>query len=91
MFLVAAAIAAVLSLGAGEASAQRIQNPNFTQPPAKDGYTYPDCYCTDSKGQRVEKGQKACLTIGSRRVLARCELSVNNPIWRPESEGCPGV
>ncbi|MFQ5566868.1 MAG: hypothetical protein ACE5EU_10960 [Paracoccaceae bacterium] len=66
-------------------------NPNYVPPPAKDGFSYPDCYCTDSLGQRVEMGEKACLIIGSRRVLARCDMSVNNPTWRHESEGCPGV
>ena len=78
-------------IGPGPAAAQSISNPNFTQPPAKEGYSYPDCYCTDSKGQRVDMGRTACLIIGSRRVLARCDMSVNNPIWREESEGCPGV
>ena len=66
-------------------------NPNYRLPPAKEGYSYPDCYCTDSKGKRVELGQTACLTIGSRLVWARCGMSVNNPIWRHEAEGCPGV
>ncbi len=80
-----------ITIGPGHAAAQSISNPNFTQPPAKDGYSYPDCYCTDTRGQRVELGQMACLIIGSRRVLARCDMSVNNPIWREESEGCPGV
>lgn len=89
--LLFAATIAVLGLGAGDANAEQIRNHNFSQPPAKDGYTYPDCYCTDSKGQRVEMGQKACLIIGSRRVLARCDMSVNNPTWRHESEGCPSV
>ena len=63
----------------------------FTPPPAKEGYSYPDCFCTDSAGKRVELGERACLIIGSRRVLARCDMSVNNPTWRHESEGCPGV
>jgi hypothetical protein len=76
---------------AGSAVAGPPANPNYSPPPAKDGYTYPDCYCTDSKGQRVDMGKTACLIIGSRRVLARCDMSVNNPTWRPESEGCPGV
>lgn len=66
-------------------------NPNYHPPPAKEGFYYPDCFCTDSIGKRVELGQRACLTIGSRRVMARCGMSVNNPIWRPEGEGCPGV
>ena len=89
--IIAAAFAAGMSFGAGPAAAERIQNKNFSQPPAKDGYTYPDCYCTDSKGQRVEMGELACLIIGSKRVLARCDMSVNNPTWRHESEGCPNV
>lgn len=89
--IIAATLAVGLNLGAGPAAADRIQNKNFSQPPAKDGYTYPDCYCTDSKGQRVEMGQQACLIIGSKRVLARCDMSVNNPTWRHESEGCPNV
>ncbi len=66
-------------------------NPNYNPPPAKKGFSYPDCYCTDSKGKRVEMGQRACLTIGSREVTARCDMSVNNPTWRLENEGCPGV
>ena len=80
-----------ITIGSGPAAAQSISNPNFTQPPAKDGFRYPDCYCTDSLGQRVEMGKMACLIIGTRRVLARCGMSVNNPIWREQSEGCPGV
>ncbi|HUF55857.1 MAG TPA: hypothetical protein VMM55_04780 [Thermohalobaculum sp.] len=66
-------------------------NPNYDPPPPKEGFSYPDCYCTDSDGQRVEMGETACLRIGSRRVLARCAWSVNNPAWRPEAEGCPSV
>jgi len=79
-----------ITIGSGHATAQLISNPNFTQPPAKDGYSYPDYYCTDSKGKRVEMGETACLITGSRRVLARCYISVNSPAWREESEGCPG-
>ena len=66
-------------------------NPNYTPAPPKEGFSYPDCYCTDSDGQRVEMGQTACLRIGDRRVFARCAWSVNNPAWRPEAEGCPSV
>ena len=57
-------------------------------PPAK-GYRYPDCYCTDSQGGRVEIGRTACLRIGSQDVLAQCDMSLNNPIWRRVQEGCP--
>ena len=80
-----------LTIGPGHAAAQSIPNPNYSPLPPKEGHAYPDCYCTDSLGQRVDLGQTACLIIGSRRVLARCGMSVNNPAWREESEGCPGV
>ena len=87
----AGALSLGIALGAGPATAGPPSNPNYSPPPAKEGFSYPDCYCTDSLGQRVEMGQMACLTIGSRRVLARCGMSVNNPAWREQSEGCPGV
>lgn len=66
-------------------------NPNYTPAPPKQGYSYPECYCTDSVGQRVDIGQTACLQIGSRQVLARCDTSVNLTTWRTIGEGCPGV
>ena len=80
-----------IAIGPGHAGAGPSANPNYNPPPAKKGFSYPDCYCTDSNGQRVDMGKTACLVIGSRRVLARCDMSVNNPAWREESEGCPGV
>jgi len=93
VFLLAAALALT---GAAELRADGVRhipagNPNYTPAPPKEGYSYPDCYCTDSDGKRVEMGQRACLRIGSRRFTARCDMSVNNPIWRQETEGCPGV
>ena len=59
-------------------------------PPAH-GFRYPDCYCTDSKGKRIEMGQKSCLQIGSQAVLAQCDMSLNSPTWRRLQEGCPSV
>ena len=59
-------------------------------PPAK-GFRYPDCFCTDSQGQRVEMGQTSCLQIGSQQFLATCDMSLNTPIWRRASDGCPNV
>ena len=61
--------------------------------PAKADVIRPDgsvivCYCTDSTGDRVEMGEMACLTIGKRRITARCDMSLNVPIWREVSEGC---
>ena len=49
---------------------------------------YPDCYCTDRTGQRVELGDSICLVVDGRVFLARCEMSLNNPIWRELSDGC---
>ena len=90
LFIAGLALLAV-TLGPGPAAAQLGPNLNYTPPPAKEGFSYPECYCTDTRGQRVELGQTACLIIGSRRVLARCGMSLNNPAWREQSEGCPGV
>ncbi len=59
-------------------------------PPAH-GFRYPDCYCTDSKGKRIEMGEKTCLQIGSQAVLAQCDMSLNSPTWRRLQEGCPSV
>jgi hypothetical protein len=61
---------------------------DWTPPPAKDGYAYPACYCTN-RGENVPIGGYACLKIGSREVLARCGMSLNNPAWRTVQEGCP--
>ena len=80
-----------ITFGSGPAAAQTTSNPNYSPLPPKEGHTYPDCYCTDSQGQRVDLGQTACLIIGSRQVLALCGMSVNSPAWREQSEGCPGV
>jgi len=44
---------------------------DYVRPKAKDGHSYPECYCTDSQGNRVEVGQLSCLTIGQRQVTAR--------------------
>lgn len=63
----------------------------FTPAPPKEGYSYPDCFCTDSDGRRVELGQVACLNVGSGQVLARCGQSLNVTTWRRIQDGCPGV
>ncbi|HHI71643.1 MAG TPA: hypothetical protein ENJ91_11615 [Rhodobacteraceae bacterium] len=47
-----------------------------------------DCYCTDQNGDRVELGQTICLEVNGRRFTARCEMSLNNPMWREQQEGC---
>ncbi len=64
-----------------------VAGPNWTRPPAKDGFSYPDCYCTN-RGQRVEMGQQTCIRIGSVEYTAVCGMSLNNPAWRKVEDGC---
>lgn len=73
-------IAALLPLSAGAEP--------FRPPPAKEGFSYPDCYCTN-RGQRVEVGDFSCLTVGGQRFLAQCDISLNSPIWRKIDDICP--
>ncbi|WP_133488758.1 hypothetical protein [Aliiroseovarius marinus] len=47
-----------------------------------------DCYCTDSTGGRVELGQSICLFVDGRAFMARCEMSLNVPMWRETGKGC---
>lgn len=47
-----------------------------------------DCYCTDKTGARVELGQTICLQVDGRMFMARCEMSLNNPMWRELQSGC---
>ena len=47
-----------------------------------------ECYCTDSQGLRVELGETICLTVGGRAYMAKCDMSLNVPIWRDTGEGC---
>lgn len=68
-------------------NAQGLYNP----PKPKEGFRYPECFCTDSHGERIELGRTTCLQIGSRQFTARCAMSLNNPTWRQVSEGCPSV
>ncbi len=62
----------------------------FAMPaPAEEiGPDYPDCYCTDRTGNRVELGDSICLVVDGRVFLARCEMSLNNPICRELPNGC---
>ncbi|MCP5037382.1 MAG: hypothetical protein GY945_07250 [Rhodobacteraceae bacterium] len=47
-----------------------------------------DCYCTDKTGGRVELGEVICLFVDGRAFMARCEMSLNNPMWRETGETC---
>ena len=63
----------------------------YNPPKPKEGFRYPECFCTDSDGQRIEIGRTTCLQIGSQQFTARCGMSLNNPAWRRISDGCPSV
>ena len=47
-----------------------------------------ECYCTDSGGARVELGEVRCMTVGGRIFMARCEMSLNVPMWREQQGSC---
>lgn len=50
-----------------------------------------ECYCTGTDGGRVEMGETVCLTVGGRSFLARCEMSLNVPMWRETGGPCVGA
>lgn len=79
---------ATLSAGcAALLTAAAAADPLYDRPPAADGFSYPECYCTN-RGERVAIGEYSCLRIGSREYTARCGMSLNNPAWRDRTEGC---
>ena len=47
-----------------------------------------ECFCTDKTGGRVELGQTICLYVDGRAFMARCEMSLNVPMWRETGESC---
>jgi hypothetical protein len=47
-----------------------------------------DCFCTDKGGARVELGENRCLEVGGRVFMARCEMSLNVPMWRETGQSC---
>jgi len=57
---------------------------------SKGAYDY---YCTGSDGSRYELGEVVCLLNNScsRSWLAKCDMSLNNPMWRKVQDGCPAA
>jgi hypothetical protein len=60
----------------------------FEPPEAKEGFDYPENYCTN-RGARIEVGELACLKVNGKAFVARCGMSLNNPMWRRVRDGCP--
>lgn len=91
----AAAALIALSAAAAPALAEELQSrPAETQlaSPRFDGWqgprpNKPDCQCRHSEG-RAFQGQTVCIRQGSRQVLARCEMALNNPFWRVLQQSC---
>lgn len=50
-----------------------------------------DCYCTDREGGRVDLGRSICLVVDGNAFVARCEMALNNPMWRKVMDGCPSA
>jgi len=49
-----------------------------------------ELYCTDTNGDRHELGEVMCLNVSScQQFLAKCDMSLNNVMWRQIQEGCP--
>lgn len=65
----------------------RAEDPVFVPPKPKEGYSYPECYCTN-RGEKVQMGEYSCLRIGGKEFSARCGMSLNNPAWRDMTPGC---
>ncbi len=47
-----------------------------------------ECYCTDSRGGRIELGETICLQVDGRMFMAQCQMSLNVPMWREIEQGC---
>ncbi len=62
--------------------------PHFAISDVKHGEITIDCYCTDTFGRRVELGEAVCLHVDGRSFVAKCEMALNNPIWRDTGESC---
>lgn len=90
-----AAVTLVLAANAATAGdttswtpAPKTANAPFSPAPTQNG-AKGDCYCTGTYGERVEVGDHACLVVNGRPLTALCDMSLNNPAWRIQHEGCP--
>ena len=64
-----------------------LATPAFSDVTSPSGRTV-DCFCTDSSGLRVELGESICLFVDGRAFMARCEMSLNVPMWRQTGDAC---
>ena len=48
-----------------------------------------ELYCTDATGARRELGEVICITASCQTWMAKCDMSLNNVMWRKVQDGCP--
>lgn len=70
---------------ANDANPQLADAPRFKKRPP---VAAPPCDCRAPGGDRVALGGRICVHVDGETVTMRCEMSLNNPIWRREHQGC---
>ncbi|MEO1291394.1 MAG: hypothetical protein AAFV62_00960 [Pseudomonadota bacterium] len=73
-----------LALG-GSAQAEGGTGPKGWQGPKPQK---PDCTCRKPGGARAQVGEVMCVQIGERTQAMRCEMTLNNTIWKPVRQNC---
>lgn len=48
-----------------------------------------ELFCTDATGSRRELGEIICISASCQTWMAKCDVSLNNPMWRKIQDGCP--
>lgn len=83
-------VAAMLLTGSFSAPRPAFAADVFQRPASAPGHPYPEYYCTN-RGVRVDVEQTACLTVDGASFEAKCDISLNNPMWRPTGNACEPV
>lgn len=93
-------IVALVGLGALLAGPAIAENPAAVPLPAQPRAEAPkldgwqgekpkvDCQCRRPGGVKADLGEQICIQRGGRMVTMRCELALNNTIWKQIAEGC---
>lgn len=84
MWRIFAIVILLPSLGHSEGFKHRVKSENAPPLPVIE------LYCTDTQGKRRELGEVVCIRASScQEMLAKCDMSLNNVMWRQIQEGCP--
>lgn len=76
---------ALPNLAYAEGFKHRIRDPSVPLPKPIE------VYCTDANGDRRELGDVICINASCLTWMAKCDMSLNNPMWRKIQDGCPAV